>query len=173
MLSPVYPFRPWAVKVRWTKPIEYDSAKDWCKADGKAHFYIILGKKGRSLKLFYVGKTYRSEVWLRLRSKDHLRRWQTLRKKYPSYKLLVSRGILNLPDWYGRMSSHYPKERIIDSIESLLIYANYKQKSLINRSKRHDLRLSDQFIITNSGFYKPLFRRLIWTLFVENGPPKS
>src|SRR2546430_2052971 len=120
MLIPIFPDRLWKVRLRWTKPRSYELTKSKrARQDGTAHFYMILGKKHRSAKLLYLGKTYVGEVWMRLRNPDHQRRLQKLRTKFPGYRLFVSHGVLDLNYWKS-IGHRYPSRKRIDEIESLL-----------------------------------------------------
>src|SRR6185369_9158632 len=110
------------------------------------------------------GKTYRSEVWLRLRNADHQSRFRTLKRRFPARELQVSHGILDQKQWEF-CSSRYPSAKRIDEIESLLIYSNHFNEYGINARKHRAHGITDHYMLTNKGHYKPLKRQVYLTTF--------
>jgi hypothetical protein len=165
----VFPNRLWKAEIRWTKPRKRE---DVCKArtneDAEAHFYMILGRLGSRYAIHYIGKTYRSEVWLRLQQGDHCRRLTTLKRDFPRKEWLVSHGILDLKRWKQQNGvRRYPSSRRIGELECLLIYAHYLDSLGINRRSHRAHQISDHYCITNTGEYAPLKRKIILSIFEE------
>jgi len=169
-LAPIYPYKIWNVSIYWSKPRKYEIVRDnETDLDARAHFYMIIGKSGRSLKLFYIGKTYRSNVARRLRNYDHQNRARRIRKTFPAYALQVSHGILDMEHWKMRCSNRYPSPKRIDQIETLLIYSNPVEES-VNARKKDAHGITDHYILTNRGNYKPLRRKVFLTIFEKERP---
>lgn len=167
MLVPLFPERVWKVRLSRTKPRDYEKARAArTSADGKAHFYMILSRKEGRTRIHYIGKTYKSEVWVRLNQADHQWRIKELREDFPKSEWLVSHGVLDLNTWKAARR-RYPSPKRIDEIESILIHANHVKEGGINRRKQKTYGITDHYLIINCGNYIPLKRKVYLTLVEE------
>ncbi len=142
--------------IKWHRPVLYDKfIKEGSEHDYDSYFYMIIGRYGKSYpKLFYIGKTYRQVVSVRLTQKDHVARYKFLCKEYPRHKLYVVCSEIIMEDTQIR-------SRRVDEVETLLIYSN-DCETLINKSKLIYITNKDQYMIRNSGHYKPLHKNLFY-----------
>ena len=153
-LRPVSPEPDWTVRINWSRPVTYENTidEDYEYGYNQDHWlYMILGCHGASpRKIFYIGKVYNSFVGNRLQQDDHRQRYQKLRKQHPNHRLRVSLGTVHIKD------GHITKQRI-DQIETMLIYTvGEKLQHIINRNKLWTVGITDQYVIHNSGYHRPL-----------------
>jgi hypothetical protein len=178
------PFKHLAFKAKifWSEPVSYDAflnracsiecenidINDFTDDDGdfwvndysvaKPNFYMILGRWGSKIKLFYIGKNTNS-VFVRLKQPDHMLRKNEMKSDYPRYKLLLSLGHLCMELGSKRTSKR------IDEIESILIYAHEPK---YNKSKIFKRPAISDYWIKNYGYTIPLHNQLYYGLKVED-----
>ena len=135
------------VGVKWSRPKLYANALD-TDADElyDAFFYKIIGKYNGSYHLLYIGKTYDQFVTDRLQNKDHQKKRAAIQKKYSRHELLVSFGFVSSEEKRNR--------RLIDEVESLLIYTHSDHTKLQNKNKIWSHKITRDYKIINSGFRK-------------------
>ena len=162
-LRPVAPEPDWIVTINWSRPITYENIIDreyQYGYDSDHWLYMILGYYGASSpKIFYIGKIYDSLVGDRLQDEDHRQRHAKLTKQYPNHRLRVSLGTVDIKN--GKRT----KQRI-DQIETMLIYTAGVNQPLINRNKLWTVGITDQYVIHNSGYHRPLPKVIHQGIFI-------
>jgi hypothetical protein len=120
--------------------------------DEFAQLYMMIGKYSEHLNLFYIGKT-NGCVSDRLLQNDHLEKYNDWTKKHPRNKIHVSLGTIKLSE--GRVN-----QRIIDDIETLLIYSHYNEdhKYMKNKKNIYSYNIgSDQYRLSQNPHYPTNF----------------
>ncbi len=132
--------------IYWTKPILYDSFfnKSY-EEQSKSYFYKMVVKyKTGDFKLVYIGKAFKQYASDRLLNPDHFYRIEKIKEQYPKHRIYVSLGNLE--------TNKRKNAGLIDSIESLLIYAHANDDfKLINSKSTFHHYLSYGFNILNKG----------------------
>ena len=130
---------------------------------------MILGYHASSPpKIFYIGKVPHSSVSRRLMQPDHRDRYEQLCSDHPRHLFRVSLGAVKLE--HGNINA-----RLIDEIESILIFATHHSKPhaiessarMINKSKRFKFGLRYPYIIQNAGSRTPLPREVHYGVFIR------
>ncbi len=75
-----------------------------------------------------------------------------------------------MEQWKKRCSNRYPSPKRIDQIETLLIYYSFVEESGVNARKKDAHGITDNYILTNRGNYKPLRRKLFLRIFEKERP---
>ena len=166
MLIPSHPEMLWRVLIKWSRPRSYQEVIAQTKAtsdDESARFYMILAKRGRRTEVGYIGKTYDSEVWRRLHSRDHVRRFRRLKQKFRKAVFLVSHGSIDIHRWHP-INGRYPSRKRIDDIETLLILSSSRMSRILNLRKHKSHGITDHYELINQGAYHPLPRRVVLTV---------
>ncbi|OQX96503.1 hypothetical protein B6I21_00820 [candidate division KSB1 bacterium 4572_119] len=160
-MEKLYPDTFWNVSINWTKPKLYENILEkYSEYDDYSYFYKITGQYStKEHKLYYIGKAYYQTVSMRLSQKDHQKRFNKLSKDYPKHKLYVSFGIVKLAN------GHITEKRI-DQIESLLIYS-HDFDHLLNKQKLNELKVTEPYIILNSGYRTPLYKEIHFGIFAK------
>ncbi len=82
------------VTIKWHKPVLLPKCKKAeFEIDQKNIFlYKIIGKRGDTCKLFYIGKSERQNIEDRLYNNDHRLKQEVIREKNKNYALYCSLG---------------------------------------------------------------------------------
>ncbi len=135
----------YTVDIEWSDPSPYDNTLQSSLEDLHAvYLYKTIGQYHRHFHLLYIGKTFTQYVTQRLSNKDHQSKRNELQSQYPRHALLVSFGSVT--------SSSKRNARLIDEVESLLIYTHSNSPKLQNKNKVWTKRIIRDYKITNSGF---------------------
>lgn len=133
------------VNINWSRPRLYDNAlNSEIKEIDNIFFYKIIARYNGKYKLLYIGKAYRQYVTSRLLNLDHKGKRERLNEKYKRHDLLISFGAVNT----NKKRNH----RLIDEVESLLIYTHCDINTLINDKNKWSHNITRDYHIINSGF---------------------
>lgn len=139
-------------EIRWQDPIYYDEVYLLNpELQENVFFYKILGTHGGRYSLFYIGKVFGQYVSVRLKNADHLEKrmiWQSENKRT---KLMVSIGELH-SQHYNEIRLKKNKAKMIDDLESLLIYSHSDHLKFKNKQSIGSHRIMYEYHLRNSGF---------------------
>jgi len=156
------------VEIEWSNPISYDDALNVSLEKlEEVYFYKIIGEYSDSYSLMYIGKVYDQAVSERLKNKDHQvkrAQWQT---EHPRTKFCISFGQLK--------SKHFDEEtekwkrKVVDDIESLLIYSHSDHMKLKNSKSIWSHSILLEYQVLNTGFIKEkMIEELAYGLFYKD-----
>ncbi len=135
------------VKIKWSKPKNYTKALQ-TENNGleDSYFYKIIAHYKDSFKLLYIGMSYSQYPSKRLSNRDHVNKREHLQNLYKRHELLISYGhIITLDN---------VNFKLIDEIESLLIYSHTDLPHLTNKKKVWSYKITSEYQIKNTGFRK-------------------
>ena len=141
------------VTLDWSKPITEaglrDLPQDFIKS---AWFYAVLGdlSGGSKLDVLYISKLTHASITFRPRQIG----LPTTQRRYPKTELVVTGATVGERN-FGRLTP-----RILDDIETLLIYANWSE-DMVNRSKVYSGGSKRELLINNLG-HKCMPERIFW-----------
>lgn len=151
------------IHINWSKLILREkSIIDGSLYDNTAQLYMIIGKFGEKLNLFYIGKT---DGWVsdRLKQNDHIEKYNYWKSEHPRLKFYVSLGTLKISE--GRITS-----TVIKNVEAILIYShsNYDHKYIKNVKNAYNYNINnEQYRIINEGSKKPLYKEVDLGIFYK------
>lgn len=142
----VYEADVYHVSIKWSKPHSIDNVDQFDYWDIEdVYFYKILARYGQTYHLLYIGKAFKQYVSQRLANPDHALKKFDLFEKYPHHELMISFGhLINI--------NCNRTARLIDEIESLLIYMHDDHPRLENKMSRWTHGIARDYHILNQGF---------------------
>lgn len=149
----VWPGDVYHAEIHWREPMDYESALSLPYEDQEeSYFYKILGGHGQSFSLFYIGKTFRQSVTVRLKNKDHQGNRLKWESEHSKHRLLVSLG--DLRSKHFNDASTKVQAKIVDDLESMLIYSHSYHLKFKNRQNIGSHQIGFEYHLINSGFLK-------------------
>ncbi|MBV6640758.1 MAG: hypothetical protein KI791_08570 [Cyclobacteriaceae bacterium] len=155
-------------QISWRKPILYDEVFQLSSAaQKKAYFYKVLGRFGQSYSLMYVGKVYKQDVSTRLLNGDHAFKRNSWQAEHKRHTLMISLGDL-VSEHFLDIKREKNRERMIDDLESMLIYSHSYHLKFKNKKNIGSHRIMFEYYLRNSGFIKEgMLRELSYGMFYK------
>lgn len=149
------------VNINWSKPVSHDMLYyGLAKDNEEAYFYAIIGIEEGDWRPYYIGMVYSQDISSRHKNKDHQNRLVKLTRLHPHITWHLTLG---KPSFDGNRIS----KAMINDIEGLLIYSHWHEDS-INESKINGFFSNKYYLINNTGFNDPFYKKVGFGSFTTN-----
>lgn len=149
------------ISIEWSKPCTHDMLHYGLEdSNDSAYFYAIIGicPEVGGWWAYYIGMVYSQDVSSRHLNKDHQKKLEYLKTKYPDITWHLTLGT---PLGISRIN-----KQVIEEIEGLLIYSHW-HKDLLNEKKVNSFNSNKAIRIKNTGFVDPFYRRVAYGVMLE------